>query len=85
MRFDTPKLVLSVVWAMILANLVVTFPEWLARTLYVLGALLVVAHLVEYVVFHKRIAQRPEGPVVAFVMNLFFGLFYWNAPLSTDR
>jgi uncharacterized protein YhhL (DUF1145 family) len=85
MRFDTPKIVLSVVWAMILANFVVNFPEWLARALHLLGALLAVAHLTEYVIFHQRIARRPEGAVVAFVMNFFFGLFYWMAPLENSK
>jgi hypothetical protein len=45
---------------------------------FLLGVFLTVAHLGEYVVCHTTIAQRPEGPVLAFAMTFFFGVLYWN-------
>jgi hypothetical protein len=40
-------------------------PEKYAHPLQFLGGLLTVAHLIEYVIFYKKIAARPESPIIA--------------------
>jgi uncharacterized protein YhhL (DUF1145 family) len=79
MKFDLPKILLSIVWLLIFAGLLDLLPEKYAHPLQFLGGLLTVAHLIEYVIFYKKIAARPESPIIAFVMNIFFGLFYWKS------
>lgn len=69
---------LLVLWALILANLVHPFPDWMAKSFRVLGVLFVVVHLAEYLFFYKTISSRPESPAVAFLMTFFFGIFYWK-------
>ncbi len=78
MRFDAWKIILLVLWALILANLVHAFPDWMAKSFRVLGVLFVVVHLAEYLFFYKTISSRPESPAVAFLMTFFFGVFYWK-------
>ena len=78
MKFDAWKFILLVLWALILANLVHAFPDWMAKSFRVLGVLFVVVHLAEYLFFYKTISSRPESPVVAFLMTFFFGIFYWK-------
>ena len=78
MNFGIAKSITALAWVLVLVNFFGVFPGWFETTLYVVGALLVVAHLGEYIVFHKTIAAREEGPVTAFVMTFFFGIFYWK-------
>ena len=79
MKFDLPKIVTSIVWLVIVLNLFLVFPFWLAMTLNILGAFLVVAHLIEYVVYREKIAQKPESALVAFIMTFLYGVFYWKS------
>ena len=72
------KMVTIIIWVLVVTNLFVVFPSWLATTLYAMGLFLVVAHLGEYVVFRKAIDKKPEGKVQAFLMTLIFGLLYWK-------
>jgi len=78
MRFDAWKFILLVLWALILANLVHPFPDWMGKSFRVLGVLFVVVHLAEYLFFYKTISSRPESPAVAFLMTFLFGIFYWK-------
>jgi uncharacterized protein YhhL (DUF1145 family) len=52
MKFDLPKILLSIVWLLIFAGLLGLLPEKYAHPLQFLGGLLTVAHLIEYVIFY---------------------------------
>ena len=79
MKFDLPKIVTIIIWLLVIANFFVAFPDWANTALNGIGIFLVAAHLIEYVVFNKRIAEKPEGKVLAFVMTFFFGVLYWKS------
>ncbi len=74
------RAILVVLWIGIAAAFLVPTEGLAGRILRGTGGLLAVAHLTEYALFHKRIRALPEGRIVGFVMNFFFGLFYWSRP-----
>jgi uncharacterized protein YhhL (DUF1145 family) len=78
MKFDLPKQITTAVWLLVVVNLLVSFSSWAALTLHIIGVFLVVAHLIEYLVYKKVIDQKPEGALLAFVMTILYGVFYWK-------
>ncbi len=78
--YGLSRMLLGVLWLGIGAAFLVPLDGLVGGILRGTGGLLAVAHLMEYVLFRQRIRALPEGPVVAFVMNFFFGLFYWSRP-----
>ena len=78
MKLDAPKIISIIVWLAIIANLLVVFPQGVATTLNILGLALLAAHLGEYILFKKKIDEKPESGPVAFLMTMLFGLLYWK-------
>lgn len=78
MRINIWKILLSILWIMIAINLFRPLPPALATTLHAACLFLVFAHLGEYLVFRKTIAERPESTALGFLMTFFFGVLYWK-------
>ena len=70
------KIILIAVWALIIASLVIAFPAPFGEILPKLGMFLVVAHVIEYFVFNKKIKEKNDGMTKSFLMTLVFGLIY---------
>ena len=70
------KIILIAIWALILASLVIAFPAPFGEILPKLGMLLIVAHIVEYIVFYKNILAKKDGTFKAIILTLIFGLIY---------
>ena len=78
MKFDRAKWITTGLWVLIVINLFFPFPGVLSPILYWTGVVLAVAHIIEYIVFYKKITAKPESPLLAFVMTFLYGVFYWK-------
>ena len=78
MKFDAAKWLTTSLWLVIVINLFAPFPGIWAAILNWTGIALAVAHPGEYIFCYKQISARPEGPLLAFVMTFFYGVFYWK-------
>lgn len=70
------KPILLVTWALIILNLLVALPEPLVWPLHALGTFLVVAHVVEFIIFYKAISAKGDGFAKSFVQTFLFGMVY---------
>jgi len=78
MKLNLAKILTLLVWLLILLSLTTIFPVAYRMPLQYLGLFLLGAHFVEYLLFKEKIAKKPEGPLLAFVMTMLFGVFYWK-------
>jgi len=76
------RVIMLVVWAAILGAFLGLLPSAYAKWLTLLGAILLVAHLVEYFVFSKRISNKGDSTLKGFVMTIVFGVIYINGRQS---
>jgi len=70
------KIVLTAFWLTILASFLNLIPAPWGHWLKVIGAVLIVAHIIEFLVFHKAIKAKGHSVAKSVVMTLFFGILY---------
>lgn len=72
------KALISVIWVAVVLNLFITLPGWLDQTLTVLGIFLVFAHIIECIMFNRKIRANHTPAVMGFVQVLLFGVVHLN-------
>lgn len=78
MKLNFAKILTLATWLLIIVSLFNVFPAALTTGLQYLGIFLLIAHLSEYFIFKKTIAKKPESPLLAFLLVMIFGVFYWK-------
>ena len=63
-------------WAFGIVNLFEPFNGWLFYFASGIFYLLLIAHLIECVVYRNKILKSQDSQLVAFSMNLLFGVIY---------
>lgn len=63
-------------WAFGIVNLFEPFNGWLFYFASGIFYLLLIAHLIECVVYKNKILKSQDSPFVAFFMTLLFGVIY---------
>ena len=66
-------------WALGIVNLFEPFNGWLFYLASGILYLLLIAHLVECVVYRNKILNSDDSPFVAFSMTLLFGVVYLSS------
>ena len=69
-------LVILLLWAFGIVNLLEPFSGSLFYIASSIFYLLLIAHLVECIIFRVKIMASKDTPVVAFAMTLLFGVIY---------
>lgn len=72
------KNIILLVWILVIANLFLPTPEWLDQILKVIGIFLVVAHLIECVIFNKKIRRNHRPSIKGFLLVFIFGVVHLN-------
>lgn len=78
-EFPMIKIIICAIWLLIVANLFLPFAGEYHGWLNWLGVILIVAHLIEYLVFAEQIKAKGDGTVQSFVMTMLFGVAYIKA------
>lgn len=78
MKLGFGKILTLGTWLLIIISLFNVFPASLTTVLQYLGIILLITHLIEYLAFRKIISRKPEQPLLAFIMTMIFGVFYWK-------
>ena len=63
-------------WSLGIVNLFEPFNGWLFYFASGVFYLLLIAHLIECVVYRNKILKSQDSPIVAFSMTLLFGVIY---------
>ena len=63
-------------WSLGIVNLLEPFNGWLFYFASGVFYLLLIAHLIECVVYRNKILKSQDSPFVAFSMTLLFGVIY---------
>lgn len=71
-----PHYITLILWAFGIVNIVEPFNGPLFYIATAIFYLLLIAHLVECVVYRKKILSSTDTPFVAFPMTLLFGVIY---------
>ena len=66
-------------WAFGIVNLFEPFNGWLFYLASVIFYLLLIAHMVECVIYRNKILKSDDSPFVAFSMTLLFGVVYLSS------
>ena len=66
-------------WAFGIVNLFEPFNGWLFNLASGIFYLLLIAHLVECVIYRNKILNSDDSPFVAFSMTLLFGVVYLSS------
>ena len=66
-------------WAFGIVNLFEPFNGWLFYLASGIFYLLLIAHLVECVIYRNKILNSGDSPFVAFSMTLLFGVIYLSS------
>ena len=69
---DIGKIFTIVLWALLGLNFLLDYSSWVNY----FAILLLSIHLVEYIVFYKRIKNAGENLLFGFFMTLIFGILY---------
>lgn len=72
------KAAVLLIWAAIIANLLLTLPAALVFPLHLLGAVLLLAHVLEFFLFRQKISAKGDSTATSVVMTLVFGTVYIN-------
>lgn len=65
-----------VLWAFGIVNLFEPFNGWFFYLASGIFYLLLIAHLIECIIFRNKILKAHDAPLVAFSMTLLFGVIY---------
>ena len=71
-----PHVITLILWAFGIVNLFEPFNGWIFYIASGIFYLLLVAHLVECVVYRNKIFKSNDSHFVAFLMTLIFGVIY---------
>ena len=66
-------------WAFGIVNLFEPFNGWLFYLALGIFYLLLIAHLIECVIYRNKILNSDDSPFVAFSMTLLFGVVYLSS------
>lgn len=72
------RLVMLIVWAAVIGSFLGLVPSPFAKWLTLLGSVLLLAHLAEYFIFSKKIADKRHSSMKGFFMTMVFGVIYIN-------
>lgn len=76
MTFDYAKIITTIVWILVFANLFAPFPHPVSLALCGTGFFLAISHAAECVVYRNEINAKPQSLPVAYLMTFFFGVLY---------
>ena len=71
-----PHIITLILWAFGIVNLFEPFNGILFYVASGIFYLLLIAHLVECIIYRQKILQSNDSPFVAFSMTLLFGVIY---------
>jgi len=72
------KILASIFWLLCLLAVINIIPEPLALWLRIIGALLLLAHVIEFILFRKTINSKGDSPFKSFYMTMLYGVFYFK-------
>ena len=72
------KIIALSVWALVIVSFFVEFPASLNTIVQWFGAILFIAHIVEYFVFDEKIRAKGDGTGKSIVNTLLYGIVYIN-------
>jgi uncharacterized protein YhhL (DUF1145 family) len=70
------KALLLALWAACVLSLLSIIPEPYARTVLMVGAVVLLVHFVEYLLVRSKVAER-QGGNTGFIGTMVFGFGYW--------
>jgi uncharacterized protein YhhL (DUF1145 family) len=76
------KVLLLALWAACVLSLLSIIPEPYARTVLVVGAIVLLIHFVEYLLVRPKFAER-RGGNTGFIGTMVFGFGYWLPVLKS--
>ena len=71
-----PHIITLILWAFGIVNLFEPFNGWAFYLAAVVFYLLLIAHLIECVIYRNKILKSNDSSLVAFSMTLIFGVIY---------
>ena len=71
-----PHIITLILWAFGIVNLFEPFNGWVFYVATAVFYLLLIAHLIECVIYRNKILKSNNSPLVAFSMTLIFGVIY---------
>ena len=72
----TPHIITLILWAFGIVNLFEPFNGWVFYVATAVFYLLLIAHLIECVIYRNKILKSNDSHLVAFSMTLIFGVIY---------
>jgi len=72
------KTIVLAFWALVIASFFIEFPANLNSILQGVGAVLLIAHFVEYFIFGEKIKAKGDGTLKSIVNTLVYGIVYIN-------
>jgi uncharacterized protein YhhL (DUF1145 family) len=76
------KVLLLALWAACVLSLLSIIPEPYARTVLVVGAIVLLIHFAEYLMVRSKVAER-RGGNTGFIGTMVFGFGYWLPVLKS--
>jgi uncharacterized protein YhhL (DUF1145 family) len=76
------KVLLLALWAACVLSLLSIIPEPYARTVLVVGAIVLLIHFAEYLLVRSKVAER-RGGNTGFIGTMVFGFGYWLPVLKS--
>jgi uncharacterized protein YhhL (DUF1145 family) len=71
-----PHIITLILWAFGIVNLFEPFNGWVFYVATAVFYLLLIAHLIECVIYRNKILKSNDSALVAFSMTLIFGVIY---------
>ena len=71
-----PNLITLILWAFGIVNLIEPFNGWIFYLASSIFYILLLAHLIECIIYKNKILRSNDSPPVAFLMTLIFGVIY---------
>ena len=71
-----PHIITLILWAFGIVNLFEPFNGWVFYVATAVFYLLLIAHLIECVIYRNKILKSNDSHLVAFSMTLIFGVIY---------
>ncbi len=78
MKITLLKAIFIVLWVLVVVNLLVSMPDWLATTLNVVGLFLLFSHLAKCFMFSHKIRINHANSFVGYLQVLLFGVLHLN-------
>ena len=78
------KALLLALWAACVLSLLSIIPEPYARTVLMVGAVVLLVHFVEYLLVRSKVAERLGGDT-GFIGTMLFGFGYWLPVLRSPQ